>query len=771
MQVADFNSTKTISTNNRYNAGVMNNGSSEVKTFGYDGGGTDPYIGDPGVAAFRVFSVDGTTGGSSRPIQVGDQFSITAYVVSTVPFFANSNVGISINSGTASSQYSDFNSGQRLKMQINQGEDWFVAGQLPSAGYCSQGQDVTFTFTLTSSQTANVSISGFNGATTSDLELSGSGAIESLCIWNRTSGNSNDVYWKNCSVTSTGTVTLGEHVQTNSITTISGVISDGLAANSTTTASVNNVIKNGSGTITLTGANTYTGTTSINSGKLIIAGSGTLGIGSAVTVASGAELQIENEVSVASINNSGTIVVKPGGKLVVSGDVTNNGQFTIEADATGYGQLKFDGGLPGSNNVVHQQYLNGTGHHAISSSMMDGFTTASGTTNALYGYDASTGAYSGAVSQTDPGLGYFAPVGTNGFLTTSGVFSLSGTPVTSHTHNLGFGANQQAGGSGSGWNLIGNPYTCALDWSTVTKPSALNDAIYIWDPSSSTYKYWVDGTSQPTSWSGTYAGSQLSGSLIAPMQAFWVQTTATTSFSTTMSANGSVSTTTYYKNNPDNLVLMAMEFGDSTKADAMWLKNVAGTTQGFEGGEDAWKMGNYGGQPMLYSVHADEELAINAVDLSMPSVVPVGFKAPQQGLKYQIDLEQVVNSGLYTVYLEDKHLGTFNDLSMQPYTFVHEGWNSESPRFALHVSASTLGLDESAEPQLWAYQDGSRVVVTAPESGRYELLSLDGRVLKTGELATGLNILEIHSSLSSGMYVVRLDSKTPRSTKLVLNLN
>ena len=68
-------------------------------------------------------------------------------------------------------------------------------------------------------------------------------------------------FW--CSVESTGTVELGGNNQTNSLTTISGIISNGLDANSTSSVSVNSVVKNGSGTITLTGANTYTGSTSV----------------------------------------------------------------------------------------------------------------------------------------------------------------------------------------------------------------------------------------------------------------------------------------------------------------------------------------------------------------------------------------------------------------------------------------------------------------------------------------------------------------------------
>ena len=74
---------------------------------------------------------------------------------------------------------------------------------------------------------------------------------------------------------------------------------------------------------------------------------------------------------------------------------------------------------------------------------------------------------------------------------------------------------------------MGNPYTCGLDWTLVTKTN-LNNAYYIWDESTSSYLFY----------SGS-GGGTLTG-VIPPMQAFWVQATGSTSIATTMSADGTV---------------------------------------------------------------------------------------------------------------------------------------------------------------------------------------------------------------------------------------
>ena len=71
-----------------------------------------------------------------------------------------------------------------------------------------------------------------------------------------------------------------------------------------------NFIKTGMVHLTLTGNNTYTGTTSVSAGVLKISGSGNISNNSAVTVASGANLILSKSVTVGSIAGAGKIRVK-----------------------------------------------------------------------------------------------------------------------------------------------------------------------------------------------------------------------------------------------------------------------------------------------------------------------------------------------------------------------------------------------------------------------------------------------------------------------------
>ncbi|MFM6959647.1 MAG: hypothetical protein ACKOW0_01305 [Schleiferiaceae bacterium] len=169
--------------------------------------------------------------------------------------------------------------------------------------------------------------------------------------------------------------------------------------------------------------------------------------------------------------------------LNVSGSLLVDGALVLNAEFGDYSQLKVMGNVTGTGTVTQKQFLTGEGYHALASSMTAGFAVTSGNASALFGYNASTGAYFTSPSLTAVGQGYFGKLGANGFLASDGVFSVTGMPNTSATFTLGYAANVAAGGSGSGWNLIGNPYPCGLDWNSVAK-THVNNAIYVWDPAS-----------------------------------------------------------------------------------------------------------------------------------------------------------------------------------------------------------------------------------------------------------------------------------------------
>ncbi len=98
-----------------------------------------------------------------------------------------------------------------------------------------------------------------------------------------------------------------------------------------------NVSQFGSGTLSLTGTNTYTGTTSISNGTLEIGGAGVLGSGSysaPIAVASGGTLSVAssaNQILSGAVSGGGSLTKSNAGVLTLSAANTYTGPTTVAA--------------------------------------------------------------------------------------------------------------------------------------------------------------------------------------------------------------------------------------------------------------------------------------------------------------------------------------------------------------------------------------------------------------------------------------------------------
>ena len=100
--------------------------------------------------------------------------------------------------------------------------------------------------------------------------------------------------------------------------------------------------KNGNGVLTLSGANTYTGLTTVNQGELAASGSGVFSNSSSVVVQSGATLNLNNtDQSVKGVAGSGTVslgtanlTINDGDSRSFSGDITGGGNVIKSGSGT-----------------------------------------------------------------------------------------------------------------------------------------------------------------------------------------------------------------------------------------------------------------------------------------------------------------------------------------------------------------------------------------------------------------------------------------------------
>ena len=783
-QTGNFNTIKTENTNGDYFAGAYNNTGTEVGIYANGSGGT--FIGNPGAALFRTFTINGAdNSATSRPMRVGDEFTITAYVGNSSNFFGSGNAGIAFNGTTANSNFSDYLTANRLQFRINKDGNWFGNASSPLSGYSTPGQDVTFKFKLVTPNRIIATIIGSNGAITSDVLLTGTtdDNIESFAIWNQTSGNSNDMYWKNASLTATGTIELGA---SNNSFIVASTIRNGLQENSVSTPKTNNLTKEGIGTVTLSGDNSYTGTTTINSGTLRLQGSL---ISSDVIVKNGATLVIDDNLTVKSIavEAGGYVKVNTGKNLTLTNDLT------LESTSTLYSSLISDGTITGT--VNYERFVNtlstGTGGNDLISLplMPTGLTfdafiangenateiASNGTHYAFAPYNNITvSAYENlSIGATDVLLkakGYRVATNSGDLLT------FTGTPDTGTV-------TSPIVSTGSKWNLIGNPYPSYVDASAfLTTNTAIleSSAVAIYAYNSGIYAGSAPTTSNFTvinkATIATLTGENFN---IAPGQGFFVASNAiggaiefTPAMRTLTGQDDYIAGRTSNENEFFKLNLI----GSETYSTSIFFN--ANASLGLDPGYDAAVYGEDSENYPIYSHLVEENtgrsMAIQAIEnTGLTSIsIPLGVNANQsEAITFSIDASNLSSTTL--VYLEDTVANTSTLLNSGDYTLTPSINLSGTGRFFLRLTDTTLSTTADTLNLLSIYSNQSKKTIVIAgqlvEATAVNVYDMQGRLVNTTMIqnTNSLQTFDV-SNLKEGIYIVQLHNTIQSKTQKII---
>ena len=380
---------------------------------------------------WQNFTTTGAVGGTARNLQVGDVFITT--VAATRAF---GQIGFSLNAGgTQGSSYANNISGSRMYISTDNNAAWSVkglsGGATSSLSYVplqDTFKDYKFTVRITSQTTAdvyltvdgtdyrayNLALAGSAGANISAFSIFGSD------MWD---GNSNEnAFWKQTtSVQNSGRVELG-FFAAGATSTTPGLITDGLAANSTSVTSANAVFIGGNAgsQVNLNQANAYTGQTTVNSAaRLEVQNAGALGgTSNGTTVSDGGALslyQATGGITVAgeALNLAGLGVSgvngalrNTGGNNAWNGAITLGASSRINADTTGSsGSLTIGGNISGGANVLFlgaqgASGANTGGNIAVSGAISGAGVTQDGTVTSVFKDGVGTLTLSGANNYT-----------------------------------------------------------------------------------------------------------------------------------------------------------------------------------------------------------------------------------------------------------------------------------------------------------------------------------------------------------------------------------
>ncbi|SUC82770.1 Extracellular serine protease precursor [Pannonibacter phragmitetus] len=256
-----------------------------------------------------------------------------------------------------------------------------------------------------------------------------------------------------------------------------------------------NVVKAGTGTLTFSGENFYTGTTTVSAGTLVISGGVALWDNGQVIIDGGATFQVNSAERVGALSGSGSVVLNGaslaighgGGSSSFSGTLSGSGTlvkfesgtFTFSGTGTNSGGIAVEAGhviLSGGNTVADTAglTLNGGTVELQSSETvgsLSGSSNLSLNANTLTVAGADTTSYSGVIS----GSGALVKSGT-GTLTLSGSNAYTGTTTISggtlsiaSDSNLGGGALTLNGGTlaVTGTTTIDNAVTLGASSGTI----------------------------------------------------------------------------------------------------------------------------------------------------------------------------------------------------------------------------------------------------------------------------------------------------------------
>lgn len=472
--------------------------------------------------------------------------------------------------------------------------------------------------------------------------------------------------------------------------------------------------------------------------------------------------------------DTGVVSINPLRSLTVSGLTENNTTdacILVKSDVTGTGSLIHNtAGIEGTI----QRYITGsTDPHAM---MYHFVSVPMDTANFSYSgmFEGSYLFYFREDTNYWKGLGspLYTPLDeTRGYL----VYYILGDNITySFEGNMNYTAFTphleshvtSPTDNNHGWNLVPNPFPCAIDWNELnwTKTN-IDTTIYFWDATSSAYKTWNGhvGTGSPTATRYIPSG-----------QSFFVHSNNTTSEITIPATARVHNTQTYYKNGEEIVPnVLRLYCTDNLKTDDIIVHFRQDATNEFDTHCDAYKLSGGIKVPQLSTITSDGyKAAINSLPLaSGQQVIPVNlnYYQPAQLTFTASGMELFEHQP--TIFLEDKLENKLINLYEQPeYTFDYS--TNDTARFNL-VFTDFTNIEKPATSSFIAYQQEDRIRILYPEikgeKAAVRLYDMTGKMVSSTEAVFG-EIIDVKAPETQGVYIIQVVNKDKTNSRKVVIL-
>jgi hypothetical protein len=332
-----------------------------------------------------------------------------------------------------------------------------------------------------------------------------------------------------------------------------------------------------------------------------------------------------------------------------------------------------------------------------------------------------------------------------GALNTGTLNSGSGLPAVTYTS-----------GMGDGWNLLGNPYPSSIDWDNVTSQlTNIDDAVYVYDNATSTYKSYIAGI------------GSLTDGIIPPAQGFFIHANNVGAPVFYLENQDRVhSSVSFYKNEPvQNVVRLKVE--GNGKTDETFIRFTDNSTSGFDKQWDAYKLRGGNSVPTFCTMSENTKLSVNSLPLnSLESFVPVSVEPVTQGI-YTINLtENSLSSDTY-ITIEDLKTGSMQRLNDNPVYTYEAATNDDPERFRIHFKNATSIGDPAANVDFFTSVLYGQLSAFSSVDGIITLSDLAGRIIAFGKVSKG-NTVKFNLEGQNGIFIVTLSSQTGNKTNKVI---
>lgn len=547
--------------------------------------------------------------------------------------------------------------------------------------------------------------------------------------------------------------------------------------------------------VTVNGDVNITGTLDMQNGEFTFNGSSAQTMDASGTI-NFYDLTIQNSSTGVTLN-TGTYTIDNNVVVNDGGLNTNGNGFTLLANGTQSARIRFiNAGTSITGNVTLQRNLPaGSADYrdlsnpftgGIDFSQWDDDLIISGTgfpDGCAYGggcfasiktFDAFSQTYSDVTNVTDPmenSIGYEAFLGDD--LNTFNGVQLDVTGTVNGA--AGFLQNVRAG-----WNLVGNPYACEIDWHSMSLGAGVGDFFYIYDSGTGNFEYYeVTGPG-----TGTASGNINTNGIIASMQGFWVNTNSNTNlvFGQSSKTEASVdfvrSTGTIdrdqlaitIKNNDNDYSCKS-----TVRFDALAIDNTDDyDVPMFRGPERPTVRKS----PLLFFRNSDgTDVRLNALnyDYAISKTIDVWMNTEIDG-RFTISANDVDVFGTYKcVFLNDKFTGESVNLRKSDYTFTQLASTEDLDRFEILLSNESncdieeiASLDDNSLDYVIGYsEEFVRVTLFEDQSSitttSIKVFNMLGELVEVATFSG--NTFDINkSNLSPGMYIVQMNNGLAESS-------